>query len=111
MFFVKVGNKLDHNSHLYCAGCQFPVGWHGIWFQQGVRPYISITEDTITSKGRCHQREGGRVILEKLRGHETCFTCLVFHISHTNLIHYKESKLRSSIYTVWCGLSTGVVWC
>ena len=63
-----------------------------MWFQQGVRPYITITEHTVSSKGRCGQREGGRVLLERRSGQQACYTCLVFHITHTNLVHYKESK-------------------
>ena len=30
-------------------GCQFPPSWRGIWFQAGVRPYISIDETTVSS--------------------------------------------------------------
>ena len=66
--------------------------WRGIWFQQGVRPYITITQDRVSSKGVCQARSEGHVLLERRTGHQPCYTCLVFHITHTNLIHYKESK-------------------
>ena len=47
----------------YFSGCQFPSSWQGIWFQQGVRPYITIDQDSISSKGWCHVIEGGHVMV------------------------------------------------
>lgn len=74
-------------------GCQFPSSWQGIWFQQGVRPYITIDQDSISSKGWCHVIEGGHVMVANTSpsSQEPCYSCLVFHIAHKNLIHYKQT--------------------
>ena len=75
-----------------CPGCQFPVEWQGVWFQQGVRPYMTIDEDDVSSKGVCHKIEGSQVIVVKQTSQHPCYSCLVIHSTHRNLIHYKESK-------------------
>jgi len=68
--------------------CKFPSSWWGIWFQQGVRPYLTIDKDSISSKGACHIRHKDRVMVKKSN---SCYKCIVFHRRHANVLQYKET--------------------
>ncbi|KAG8233725.1 hypothetical protein J437_LFUL013222 [Ladona fulva] len=39
--------------------CHFPSRWEGTWFQSGVRTPIIISEDRLSTKGRCIASDGG----------------------------------------------------
>eukprot|EP00090_Calanus_glacialis_P012271 TRINITY_DN20758_c0_g1_i5.p1 TRINITY_DN20758_c0_g1~~TRINITY_DN20758_c0_g1_i5.p1 ORF type:complete len:549 (-),score=86.66 TRINITY_DN20758_c0_g1_i5:291-1937(-) len=68
--------------------CKLPSSWWGIWFQQGVRPYMTIDKESISSKGACHVRHKDRVMVKKSN---SCYKCIVIHRRHANVLQYKET--------------------
>ncbi|ODM93446.1 hypothetical protein Ocin01_13236, partial [Orchesella cincta] len=70
-------------------GCHLPSHWEGNWFQSGVHQTITITRNTINTKGRCVEADGEKYLVYNER--DDCYRCVVFHEKHYNVLQYKET--------------------
>ncbi|XP_063230037.1 uncharacterized protein LOC134535094 [Bacillus rossius redtenbacheri] len=85
--------------------CYFPGKWEGTWFQSGVRSPIIISQNRLSTKGRCTASEGDKFVVFD---EKSCYRCVVIHEKHANVLQYKESYCRSRESLVnLCSLITG----
>ncbi|XP_046400399.1 uncharacterized protein LOC124166762 [Ischnura elegans] len=86
--------------------CRFPSKWEGTWFQSGVRTPIVISEDRLSTKGRCIASDGDKFLVVDDKG--ACFRCVVIYEKHSNVLQYKETycHARESLPSL-CSFITG----
>ena len=80
-----------HNRSSSSSYCSIPSSWRGVWFQSGVRPYVSIDRGgRVSTKGRCVRAIGKHKFV--FREAPECYRCLVIHQRAHNVLQYKESE-------------------
>jgi len=99
---------LNTESKRHEAGCQFPPEWEGIWFQNTVRPYITIDATSISNQGQCTKSDfRGEKFIIKVDGDRKCYKCIVMYQKHHNVLQYKETtkcSKRSELQKVCKGI-------
>ncbi|CAN8005145.1 unnamed protein product, partial [Ixodes hexagonus] len=76
-------------------GCEFPEEWHGMWFQKGAHPAISIERRQLAFKGTCVETDGDMFLIEdrrvSRRSRQRCFRCVAIYQKHHNVLQYRET--------------------
>ncbi|CAM1306201.1 Uncharacterised protein g4272 [Pycnogonum litorale] len=76
--------------------CLLPSSWWGIWFQKGIRNYMTVDTKNISSKGSCIKSYGySRFLMEDNSSTERCYRCMIITHKHHNIMQYRETRCHT----------------